>query len=211
MGKKRTSRVKSDLESAGKVKVKRSSKLTDALLALPLPERIEIFERSPFEQWLVLFDESYPADVVNVLLDMKKATVKRFFEGVSETRKRDVAQAATLYHYKEYLTNPLPLQVETGPGGKVPNYYAILGVPRDVSEEELKIAYKLLARAHSPEVFSPAMRAAGAERLEEITDAFNNLRSPKRRSRADKLLPNINYLYPRRDQSWLEAVLRFVN
>jgi len=34
---------------------------TDALLALPLPERIEIFERSPFEQWLVLFDESYPA------------------------------------------------------------------------------------------------------------------------------------------------------
>jgi hypothetical protein len=141
---------------------------------------------------------------------LKKATVKRFLEMLASQRKRAAPETATLYHYKEYLTNPLPLQVETDTGGSLPNYYAILGVPRDVSDDDLKTAYRLLTRAHAPAAFPPSMRKSGSERLAEIQDAFDNLRSPPRRQRADRLLPNISYLYPRRDQSWLEAVQRLV-
>ena len=55
------------------------------------------------------------------------------------------------------------------------------------------------------------MRKTGEERLEEINDAYNNLKSPQKRAKADRILPNVSYLYPRRDQSWLEAVQRIMD
>lgn len=170
----------------------------------------DFFEKGPEEKLLAIFDESYPADLVNVLLDLKKATVKRFFEHLATARKRSIADIVTLYHYKEYLTNPLPMRVETELGRTIPNYYAILGVPRDVTEDDLRTAYRLLVRAHATEAFSPAMRKMGSERMAEIEDAYSNLKTPQKRQKADSLLPNINYLYPRRDQSWLDAVIRLV-
>ena len=189
-------------------RVKRTLKHIELLETFPRTECNEFFETSSVEKLQSVFDESYAADLVNVLLDLKKATVKRFFELLGSSRKRAVAETAALYYYKEYLTNPLPLQVETGSGETVPNYYAILGVPRGVSEDDLKTAYKLLVRAHSPESFSPTMRKAGGDGLAGILDAYSNLKTPQKRHEADGLLPNINYLYPRRDQSWLEAVQR---
>ena len=170
----------------------------------------DFFENGPVEKLLVLFDESFPADLVNFLLDLKKSTVKHFFEILKVQRKRALVELVTLYYYREYLTNPLPLQVETLSGESLPNYYAILGVPREATEDGLRTAHRFLSRAYSPDSFSPAIRSAGAERLVEIDEAFDNLKTPNRREHADRLLPNINYLYPRRDQSWLEFVQRIL-
>lgn len=187
---------------------RKTTRHLEALLVLERIERASFFDTTPPERILEIFEESYAADLVNLLLDLKKAAVKNLFEILARLKKRAIVEAATLFYYKEYLTNPLPLRVETDKGLSLPNFYAILGVPRDASEEELKTAHRLLARAHGDAFFSPAMREAAAERLKEIDEAFQNLASPAKRARADKLLPNVHYLYPRRDQSWLEALNR---
>jgi len=210
MAKKKSGRARTQTAGGVRTKSRRTCRLTDDLRAMQRSECNDFFESGPEEKLLEVFDESYSADLVNVLLDLKKATVKRYFERLAAVRKRAIAELVTLYHYKEYLTNPLPLKVETELGPTIPNYYAILGVPREVSEEELRTAHRLLVKAHAPEAFSPGMRKSGAERLAEIVDAYNNLKTPQKRHKADALLPNINYLYPRRDQSWLEAVIRLV-
>lgn len=205
MGKKKTDRKKSDAGRAAKPPARRSSKHTDALLTVGREEQGRFFATAPGESLAEVFEESYVSDLVNILLDLKKSVVKRAFEEVAAARKKALPEVATLYYYKEYLTNPLPLRVEAEAGRQVPNYYAILGVPRDASDEDLRAAYRLLERAHDPEHFSPAMRKAGEERLAEIHEAYENLKNPPRRAQTDRLLPNINYLYPRRDQSWFEA------
>jgi hypothetical protein len=180
-----------------KPQARKNTKHVEALLALPPEECCDFFEKGMSEQMLEVVDESYVADLVNLLLDLKKATVKRLFETLGSVRKRS-------------LTNPVPLQIELEVGHLVPNYYAILGVPRDVDDEDLKTAYRLLVKAHSPEIFAPAIRKSAEDRLKDIYEAFDNLKTPQRRDRTDKVLPNMSYLYPRRDQFWLEAVQRVV-
>jgi hypothetical protein len=210
MTKKKTGRKKTAAGASSKASSRKTTKHVDLLLHMERGERSAYLEGLSREDLVRVFEESHAADLVNILLDLKKAAVKHLFEIVAADRKRGVLEVAVLYHYKEYLTNPLPLRVETDAGAAVPNYYAILGVPRDASDEDLKSAYRYLEKAHSPDVFSPAMRKAGEERLKEIAEAYDNLKSPERRSRADRLLPNISYLYPRRDQSWLELVHRLL-
>jgi len=206
MGKKKTARAK-PLKTAAP---RKTTKHIDALLAMSLDERMAFLETATDEKLLDLFEESYPSDVVNVLLDHKKAGVKQLFETLARIRKRAIAEAATLFYYKDYLTNPLPLRVESEAGVLLPNSYAILGVPRDATTGELKTAHRLLSHAYREEVFSPAMRKAGEERLREIHDAYSSLKSPERRAKTDRMLPNVSYLYPRRDQSWLETVSRLL-
>ncbi len=155
---------------------------------------------------LKLFLESYTGDLVSVLLDLKRSLVKHIFSGLAREHKRAIAEAVILYHYKDYLTNPVPMKIGISAGISIPNYYAILGVSRDAVEGDIKAAHRLLAKAHEPEVFSPAMRKSGEERLNEINEAYQSLKTPEKRAKADKLLPNIAYLYPRREQSWLDAV-----
>jgi len=168
----------------------------------------DFFDGASVEKLLTIFDQSYPSDLVNILLDLKRATVKNVLEQLYKLRKRRVMEVSTLYYYKDYLTNPLPLELETEGGAMMANVYAILGVPREAKPDDLKEAHRLLSRAHDAEMFSPSMRKVGDERRQEITDAYNQLKNPQRREKTDKLLPNIGYLYPRRDQSWLEAVRR---
>ncbi|HZN60053.1 MAG TPA: DnaJ domain-containing protein [Planctomycetota bacterium] len=177
---------------------------------MPRSEVAALLQSTPADKLLQIFEESYPADLVNILLDLKKAPVKQVFETLSRIRKRAIAESATLYYYKEYLVNPLPLKVDTDAGISIPNYYAILGVPRDASGDDLKMAHRLLERAHDPEVFSQSMRKLGEERLAEINDAYQHLKTEERRAKVDRLLPNVSYLYPRREQSWLDHVTRLI-
>ena len=163
------------------------------------------------EEALQLFEESYCSSLVNALLDLKKSTTKRLFEIVAYAKRRAFLNVFALYYYKEYLTNPLPLTLESEGGKNVPNYYAILGVPREASFDELKASHKLLGASFSQESFAPADRKVGEERLREIEDAFEILKNPKRRKVLDVTLPNISYFYPRRDQSWFAAVSRLVS
>jgi hypothetical protein len=190
---------------------RRTSKHVDMLLQTDLEERAAYFKERPGNDLLQVFEESYISSLVNVLLDLKRSEVRRLFERLVLLRKRVMVPVITLYHYKEYLTNPLPLTISSTNGEQVPNYYAILGLPRAASYEDLKEAHRLLVKAYAPDALSPAERKAGVETLKEINEAYNALKNPKRREKTDTILPNISYLYPRRDQSWLQAVRRLLD
>jgi curved DNA-binding protein len=67
------------------------------------------------------------------------------------------------------------------------DYYEVLGVPRDASEEDIRRAYRKLARQNHPDV----NKEPGAEdRFKEISEAYEVLRDPEKRERYDRLGAN---------------------
>ncbi len=71
----------------------------------------------------------------------------------------------------------------------MPDYYAILGVPRTASTEDIKAAYLRLARENHPDRFTDSdQRAAAARRIQEINESYNVLRDEKLRREYDRRL-----------------------
>lgn len=66
------------------------------------------------------------------------------------------------------------------------DYYQILGVARGASEEEVKRAYRLLARKYHPDVNKDDPKAA-EERFKEISEAYEVLADPAKRQRYDQM------------------------
>src|SRR4051794_25831635 len=67
------------------------------------------------------------------------------------------------------------------------DYYETLGVPRDAGAEDIKRAYRKLARENHPDV----NKDPGAEdRFKEISEAYEVLRDPEKRERYDRLGAN---------------------
>lgn len=67
------------------------------------------------------------------------------------------------------------------------DYYDALGVPRDASAEDIRRAYRKLAREYHPDV----NRDEGAEdRFKEVAEAHEVLRDPEKRERYDRLGAN---------------------
>ncbi|MBN1667541.1 MAG: J domain-containing protein [Anaerolineales bacterium] len=64
------------------------------------------------------------------------------------------------------------------------NYYQTLGVNREASEDEIKKAYRKLARKHHPDV-NPGDPGA-EERFKEINEAYQVLRDPEKRAKYDR-------------------------
>ena len=64
------------------------------------------------------------------------------------------------------------------------DYYEVLGVSRDAGEQELKSAYRKMAREHHPDL-NPGDRAA-EERFKEASEAYQVLSDPDKRAAYDR-------------------------
>jgi curved DNA-binding protein len=65
------------------------------------------------------------------------------------------------------------------------DYYAILGVPRSASDEDIKKAYRKLAMQYHPDR-NPGKEAWANEKFKEINEAFGVLGNPDKRKQYDQ-------------------------
>jgi len=68
------------------------------------------------------------------------------------------------------------------------DYYKILGVPRGAGDDEIKKAFRKLAREYHPDVAKDKKRAE--EKFKEINEAYEVLGDPAKRKKYDELGPN---------------------
>lgn len=67
---------------------------------------------------------------------------------------------------------------------KYKDYYAILGVARDATADDIKTAYRRLARKFHPDV---SKEANAEEKFKEMAEAYETLKDPEKRSAYDQL------------------------
>ena len=74
------------------------------------------------------------------------------------------------------------------------DYYQSLGVPREASSEEIRKAFRKLAREYHPDVAKD--KAAAEEKFKEINEAYEVLSDPAKRKKYDTLGANWNRAEP---------------
>ncbi|MBN1934146.1 MAG: J domain-containing protein [Anaerolineae bacterium] len=79
---------------------------------------------------------------------------------------------------------------------KQPNYYRILGIAPIASENEIKHAYRGLAKHYHPDTMPPEKRDWAREQMVRINAAYQVLQNPQRRAEYDRLRGYANSLPP---------------
>ncbi len=67
------------------------------------------------------------------------------------------------------------------------DYYQTLGIAKTASQDEIKSAFRKLARTHHPDMVKPKERAAASEKFKEINEAYEVLGDPEKRRQYDTL------------------------
>ncbi|MFM0498661.1 DnaJ C-terminal domain-containing protein [Paraburkholderia caledonica] len=67
---------------------------------------------------------------------------------------------------------------------KYKDYYAVLGVPRTATQDEVRRAYRKLARKYHPDV---SQQADGEDRFKELGEAYQVLKDTEKRAAYDRL------------------------
>src|SRR5512146_6196 len=67
------------------------------------------------------------------------------------------------------------------------DYYKIMGVARDASQDDIKRAYRRLARKYHPDV---SKEKDAEERFKEVGEAYEVLKDPEKRTAYDNLGSN---------------------
>ncbi|KAK0493047.1 DnaJ-domain-containing protein [Armillaria luteobubalina] len=70
-----------------------------------------------------------------------------------------------------------------------PNFYQILGVPHDVDDSGLKLAFRQFAKRYHPD--KPGIGPGGAEMFMSVRDAFEALKNPVVRFAYDRFGPDV--------------------
>lgn len=67
------------------------------------------------------------------------------------------------------------------------DYYKVLGVPRTASEDDIKQAYRRLARQHHPDLHPENEKDVHTRKMQEINEAYTVLSSKENRAKYDQL------------------------
>ena len=69
---------------------------------------------------------------------------------------------------------------------QIKDYYEILGVSKNSSDDELKKAYRNLAREHHPDMVKDSDKATAEKKFKEINEAYQVLSDPEKKRQYDQ-------------------------